>query len=275
MASVGSLEIVTQRMVWAFVFSLLIVLMMREWRAFSQHIKERAILPRMFAASVLISINWGIYIWAVNAGHIVETAMGYFINPLLNVVFGFVLFKERLKPVQILAVALAALGVLHQIFEFGRVPWIALALAFSFGSYGALKKSTNIPAAQGVLFETGFALLPALAYLIYLGANNAGSFPHDLRLSLLFIFGGAVTLSPLLFFAAAAKRISFTALGMFQYLGPTIQLLLGVFLYHEPFGSKQFISFGLIWMALLIYSVDQFNARRRRKIAAPVKTCAT
>lgn len=225
-------------------------------------------MGRLCIASILISVNWGIYIWAVNSGHIVESAMGYFINPLINVVFGVLFFRERLRFVQVAAVALATVGVGYLVYQHGSLPIIALSLALTFASYGAVKKTLNVDAAHGMAIETGFLFIPALAYLIYLGVDGSAVFGQQRGLDILFVIAGAVTLAPLVLFASAAKMISFTALGMTQYLGPSLQLIIGIWMYNEPFDSVQQVSFGLIWLALLIYTFDQWKTRRRIRLAA-------
>ena len=267
-AHVDSVEIVAHRMVWSFVLALLLTLVLRQWRVFLPILKQRKVMARLFIASMLISVNWGVYIWAINDGRIVEGSMGYYINPLLNVFVGMLVFGETLRPNQWLAIGLAAVGVAYLIFVHGEIPYVALILAVTFSAYGAVKKSLEVPAVHGMVVETGMVLIPACVYLSYLSMDGSLAFGGDMRTDVLLILGGAVTLAPLLFFAAAAQRISLTALGMTQYLGPTLQLIIGVFMYNEPFGSERQIAFGCIWVALLIYSVDQINNRRRRRKVA-------
>lgn len=264
---VDSVEIVAHRMVWSFVLALLLTLILRQWRVFLPILKQRKVMLRLFIASMLISINWGVYIWAINDGRIVEGSMGYYINPLLNVFVGMLVFGETLRPNQWLAISLAAIGVAYLVFVHGEIPYVALILAVTFSAYGAVKKSLEVPAVHGMVVETGLVLIPACVYLAYLSTKGSLGFGADLQTDVLLILGGAVTLAPLLFFAAAAQRISLTALGMTQYLGPTLQLIIGVFMYNEAFGSERQIAFGCIWVALLIYSVDQINNRRRRRAA--------
>ncbi|NNC99722.1 MAG: EamA family transporter RarD [Gammaproteobacteria bacterium] len=262
---VPSAEIVAHRMVWSSIFAVLTIVLMSKWREFADVLKRWKLLSRLLVASVLISVNWGIYIWAVNSGHIVESSMGYFINPLINVLFGVALFKEQLRPNQWLAIALAACGVAYLILAHGDVPYIALALALTFSSYGAVKKTIRLPAAQGMAIETGLAAVPALGFLVYLSFQGQLDFGHKVGTDSLLILGGAVTLAPLLFFSAAAQKISMTALGMTQYLGPSLQLIIGVWMFNEPFGSERQISFGLIWLGLFFYTLDQIRNHRRRK----------
>ncbi|MBT8115007.1 MAG: EamA family transporter RarD [Arenicella sp.] len=264
---IPSVEIVAHRMVWSCVLALLVILLSRMRVEFLALMRNPQLIFRLFIASVLISLNWGIYIWGVNSGNIVETAMGYFINPLINVLFGVMFFNEKLRPPQMLAIAIAAAGVVYLLIIYGELPLIALSLAITFACYGAVKKTIQVPAIQGMAVETTLMFLPALIYVLYLGAQGQGNFGNSGYFSGMLILGGAITLIPLLFFAAAAKKISLTALGMTQYLGPTLQLIIGVWIYNEPFGSQQQISFGLIWLALFIYSIDQLQNRRRIRLA--------
>jgi chloramphenicol-sensitive protein RarD len=265
---VESSEIVAHRMVWSFLFAVLLVVVIGQWRQFKELLKEGRILLRLLVASILISINWGIYIWAVNHGLIVETAMGYFINPLINVLFGLLFFGEKLRRNQVFAVGLAVVGVGYLILFHATVPYIALILAVTFASYGAVKKAILVPATHGMAVETGLLLVPACVYLFYLESSGSGQFGADLNTDLLLILGGIVTLAPLVLFAMAAQRISMTALGMTQYIGPTLQLIIGVWMFNEPFGSERQIAFGFIWAGLLVYSIDQLYSRRRRRLIA-------
>lgn len=265
--NVPSGEIVAHRMLWSAVLVMIVIIGMQQWRQFSSLLTQKKTICWLFLASVLISVNWGIYIWAVNHGHIVEASMGYFINPLFNVLLGVVFFREKLRINQWLAIVCAAAGVGYLIFAHGDVPYIALALAFSFGIYGAMKKFIMVPATHGLAIETGLLALPALGYLFYLNTTQSLSFGLVLFDDLILILGGAFTLVPLLFFAAAARRISMTALGMTQYLGPSLQLIIGVFVFNEPFGSERQIAFGLIWFGLFLYTIDQLNNSRQRRLA--------
>ena len=267
MEHVPSLEIVAHRMVWSAIMVIIVIIVMGQWKQFRERLSSTRTLIRLLFASLLISANWGVYIWAINNNYIVEASMGYFINPLLNVVLGVLIFKEKLRLNQWLAVCLAFFGVAYLIIIHGQIPWIALMLAFSFGGYAAVKKTIGVPATHGLAVESGLVVLPALAFLFYLSTQNQLEFGHDLSTDALLISGGAFTLIPLLLFSAAAKRLSFTVLGMTQYLGPTLQLLIGVFVFHEGFGTERQISFGLIWLGLLFYSIDQLNHRRKRKVA--------
>jgi len=266
-ASVDSVEIVVHRMLWSFVFVIVYIVFVRRWHEFVALCRQPAVLARLLLASTVISINWGMYIWAVNAEHIIETSMGYFINPLITVLFGVVFFAERLRKMQWLALALVAAGILYLVIAHGKIPYIALVLSMSFAIYGVLKKTIQVPAALGMGVETGLLMLPALLYLLYLHRQSTLSFGQDLTIDGFLILGGLVTLAPLLLFAAAAKVLSLTALGMTQYIGPTLQLLIGVYLYNEPFDTNWRIAFGMIWSALVIYTVDQIQHETKRRRA--------
>jgi chloramphenicol-sensitive protein RarD len=203
----------------------------------------------------LLSVNWGTYIWAVNAGFIIETSLGYFINPLVNVLLGVALLKEKLRRGQLAAVIIALAGVLYLTFSYGALPWIALTLAFSFGFYGLLRKTASRGSLEGLSMETGILFLPALGYVIYLQLEGSAAFGgSELQTTLLLSLAGVATAVPLLLFASGARQITLITLGILQYVAPTIQFLLGVFVYHEAFNQEDFVGYGLVWLALLIYS---------------------
>jgi chloramphenicol-sensitive protein RarD len=220
-------------------------------------------------AAVLIGVNWLTYVWAVNAGFIVETSLGYFINPLLSVLMGVVFLRERLRPWQWAPLGLATAGVLYLTLAYGSPPWIALTLAFSFGFYGLAKKTAPLGSLYGLALETGFLFLPALAFLGYAEAAGQGAFLHSGPLpDLLMIGAGVVTTMPLLLFASAAQRIPLSLVGVLQYIAPTIQFLLGVVVYHEPFTPSQMIGFGLVWIALALFAGEGLLAQRRQPASA-------
>jgi chloramphenicol-sensitive protein RarD len=262
---VGSAEIVMHRMVWSCLLVISLIVLMKEWRRFITLFSQPKVLLRLFVASSLVSINWGVFIWAVNNGHLVETSMGYFINPLISVLLGVVFFSERLRKGQLFALSIAMLGVLYLVVAYGAFPWVSFTLAITFALYGVAKKSISVPATHGMAVETLFFVVPALIYLIYIQLNGTGQFIESGFNTGMLILGGLFTLIPLLLFAAAAKRVTMTVLGMTQYIGPSLQLMIGVFLYDEPFGSDRMISFGLIWLALAVYSVDQIRHQRKSR----------
>jgi chloramphenicol-sensitive protein RarD len=264
---VTPLEIVSHRIVWSFVVVLAILAYRRQWQWLKPTLHDRKTLLTFVLISILITVNWGVYIWAVNAGFVVETSLGYFINPLINVVLGVFFLRERLRLWQWVAVGVAFIGVLYLTLTYGTLPWVALTLAFSFGFYGLLKKTASLNALEGFSLETAFIFGPALLYLAYLQLIGAGSWGQlDLTTELLLIFSGVITAGPLLMFAAAARRIPLSLLGLLQYLAPTMQFLLGVFVYGEPFSRSRLVGFSLIWLALIIYSTERVIEYRRHRI---------
>ena len=259
---VPALQLLGHRIGWSFLLLLGVIIITKQWDDFRSKLDARTFGIYLIAA-FLISINWLTYVWAVNAGFIVETSLGYFINPLLSVLMGVLFLRERLRATQWVPVALAALGVLYLTFAYGRPPWIALLLAFSFGFYGLVKKLAPLGSLYGLTFETGILFLPALAYLGMVQADSTAAFLHSsLTLDLLMIGGGIVTTVPLLMFASAAKQIPLTMIGVLQYLAPSIQFLLGIFVYKEVFDNSRLIGFGLVWLALIIFWVENYLANR-------------
>jgi len=254
-----ALEILAHRVIWSLFFLLVFLIAARRLVPFVRDLRSIGSEPRkilgVIAATVLISLNWLVYIWAVNDSRIVETSLGYYINPLVNVLFGVVLLKERLSTRQYLAVALAVLGVLNLVLQVGTVPWVALSLAVSFSLYGLCKKLLGIAPITGITLETLLISPLALMYLLFLSSQDTGVFgPANLFATYLLIGAGIVTALPMVLFANAANRLPLSLLGFIQYLSPTIALLTGVFLYNEPFTLAHAISFGLIWLALAIFS---------------------
>jgi chloramphenicol-sensitive protein RarD len=214
-------------------------------------------------AAALIGVNWFVYVWAVSSGFIVETSLGYFITPLVNVLLGVFVFRERLRRGQWFAIGLATVGVVYLTIAHGSLPWISLALAVSFGSYGLVKKQAPLGSVQGLMLETGVLCVPALGYLIALHVRDQGSFLHGgAAEGLLLAASGVITMVPLLLFAQAVRRVPLSIIGMLQYIAPTIQFLLGVLAYHEPFRASQFVGFAFVWVALAVFSIDGVHAYR-------------
>lgn len=269
-------EILAHRMVWSLVFVVVLLAYQGKWAWLKPALQNKRVVLIYFVAGAFLALNWGVYIWAVNAGFIIETSLGYFINPLVNVLFGFLFLGERLRPWQVAAVGIAAAGVLYLTYSYGALPWIALTLAFSFGTYGLLKKKATLDSLEGFSLETALLFLPALAYLLYLNAQGVGSFGQvDLSTTVLLALTGIATAVPLIFFAAAARRTTLTALGIMQYIAPTMQFLLGIYLYQEPFDQDRLIGFVLIWIALVIYTAESLilnrqKARRLRRAQNPL-----
>jgi chloramphenicol-sensitive protein RarD len=221
---------------------------------------------------VLLAINWFTYIWAVNAGYVIETSLGYFINPLVNVALGFLFLQERLRRGQVAALSLALIGVVYLTFSYGAFPWIALTLAFTFAFYGLLRKTAPLAATEGLALETAVLFLPAALYMLFLQRNESAAFGQgDPRTTLLLIGVGVVTAIPMLLFAMAARRITLTNLGLLQYIAPTMQFLLGIYVFNEAFGKEQLVGFGLIWMALLGYSFEAVWVSRGKRLSPAVK----
>ena len=260
--NVPALEIIAHRIVWAFIFVLLIIFLKRYWSERPERFVPGKEQLLFLFTGVLLFINWFVYIWAVNAGLIVDASLGYFINPLVNVVLGVIFFRERLDRRQWIPVGIATVGVLYLTVSYGALPWIGLILALSFGFYGLLKKSASIGSLEGFSLETGFLFLPALVYLISLEYAGEGTFPHGPTIeSLLLIFTGVVTGLPLLLFGAAARMIPLSTLGFIQYIAPTLQFLIGVIVYNEKFSINRLIGFGFIWLALLLYSINRIKIK--------------
>ncbi|MCB0062693.1 MAG: EamA family transporter RarD, partial [Caldilineaceae bacterium] len=264
MGQAAPLEILAHRIVWSLVFLLLVLAALRQWRWLRRVITDRRILLTFGVTSLVLSINWLTYIWAVNTGHVVESSLGYFINPLVNVVLGVAVLHERMRWGQWAAVGLAALGVLYLTISLGALPWIALTLAFSFGIYALVRKTASLNSLEGLTVETLFMIVPAAAYLFYLEWAGQGTFGHvSPTLTGLLMATGVVTAIPLLLFAAGARRIPLSLVGILQYTSPTIQFLLGVFLYREPFSATKLVGFVLIWLALALYSGEGIWHRRQ------------
>ncbi len=250
--SASAIEVLSHRMLWSLVFLGLILTLQKRLSELKK-LSRRHVLGLLLTA-LLLSVNWGLYIYGVNADRVVETSLGYFINPLVSVLLGFVVLRERLYPGQQIAVALATVGVGYFIWQFGSVPWLALGLAGTFALYGLLRKMVAVAPMTGLAVETALMTPVALMIIFYWGATGTGSFGSSSGLTLLFIGAGVATSMPLLWFNNAAKRLSLATLGFCQYMAPSIQLVLGVFLYREPFTQTHLVSFSFIWTALLIYS---------------------
>jgi chloramphenicol-sensitive protein RarD len=258
-------QIMFHRIAWSFVLLVFLIVIRGQWRGLREAITGPKMLVTYAIAACLLAINWLTYVWGVNAGFVVETSLGYFINPLVSVALGVVILKERLRPMQWLPVGLAAAGVLYLTVQLGTPPWIALVLAFSFGLYGLLKKISPLGSLYGLTLETGVLFLPAVGYLLYAESQGYGSFGHVGPLNnLLLALAGLFTTTPLLMFSSAARSIPLSLLGLLQYIAPTCQFLLGVLLYKEPFSQTQWVGFGIIWIALLLYTVEGFIVRRHR-----------
>lgn len=262
--AVPAYEILCHRMVWSLLLTICLVYLYGRQTAFRKAVRERRNLITFTAAALLLTINWLLYIWAVNAGFIVEASLGYFINPLISVLFGMIFFRERMRPAQWVALLLAALGVLYLTVYYGRFPWIAMVLAVTFAIYGLLHKKNSMAALDGLCLETGLVFIPAVLFLAGLEVKQGGSFGHiGLSGSLLLAGSGIITTVPLLLFGYAAHNIPLSSLGLLQYLAPSINLVLGVFVYGEDFSRPRMIGFSLIWLALGLYMAENIFMRFR------------
>lgn len=267
---VGAMEILGHRIVWSALFLLALIGLKRQWSWIRAVPRTTYLL--LFGGAVLLALNWGVYIWAVNAGHIVDTALGYFINPLLNVVIGVMVLGERMRLLQWVAVGVATIGVLYVTVQQGSLPWIALVLAVSFSLYGLVKKKVaGVTAIQGLMIETLWLALPAAGFLFYAATDAA----PDVRFTaldggtiLLLIGTGLATSIPLVLFGAAAQRIPLSTLGILQYLAPSIAFVIGITIYDEEVSTVMLTGFVFVWVALVVYSVDSLRAARMQP--APV-----
>jgi chloramphenicol-sensitive protein RarD len=266
--TVPALEILCHRMVWSLIFTLGLVLALGRGRALLAAATNPVHLRLYASSSLLLAVNWLIYIWAVNIGFILEASLGYFINPLISVLFGVIFFRERLRLGQVLALVLVVGGVVWLTIFYGRFPWIALVLSTSFAVYGLLHKKAELPALDGLCLETLIFFLPAAGFLLQAHLSGSGAFLHaGMGQSLLLAAAGLITSVPLLLFGFAAHSIPLSLLGLLQYTAPTINLLIGIFLYHEDFPASRMIGFTLIWGALLLYVGEGVLKRLRARWA--------
>lgn len=265
----GAGEILAHRMVWSLVIMLGVLLVLRRLRQIRDVLRQPRTLGLLTLAAAAVSINWGVYILAVNSGHVVEAALGYFFNPLVTIAFGVLVMRDRLRPAQWASVGVGVLAVLVITVGYGKPPWISLILAFSFGTYGLLKKKAAVDGVQSVAVETGVQFLPALAYVVWLGASGSGVFgrvepgSYGVGHWALLAGAGVVTVAPLLFFGAATVRVPLSTIGMLQYLTPILQFVLGVAVFHESMPASRWAGFVLVWLALAMLTFDALrNARR-------------
>ncbi len=263
---VPSMQILAHRMIWSLAFLLIVLALRRQWRWLEQ-VRQPRVFWSFVASALLLSANWLLYIWAVNNGHVIEASLGYFINPLVNIMFGYLLLKERLRRVQWIAIAIAALGVAWLTWQSGSVPWIALCLAASFGAYGLLRKTAALGALEGLSFETMVLFPIAAIYVGWLTLHGENAFlntPSDATRWLL-VAAGPITAVPLLLFASGARQIPLSILGLLQYLAPTIQFLLGVWLFKEAFTADRLVGFALIWAALILFAGEGLIRSRQNR----------
>lgn len=262
--AVPALEILSHRILWSFLLLATILAIKPDKSWIHNLIRSPKALLLAGLAGVLLAVNWLTYIWAVNSGFIVESSLGYFINPLVNVLLGVLIFHERLRHWQWVSVALAAGGVVYLTIQYGTLPWIALILAFSFGMYGVLKKVSGLNETRGLGVETAFLILPAFGYLLSIQIQGSGAFINlGTTVTVLLFLSGAVTVIPLLLFATAVRTIPLSTVGLLQYLAPTGQFLIGVLVYNEAFTHVRLVGFSLIWLALIIFTLDGYRANRK------------
>ena len=264
----GALEILASRMAWSLVFVVVLLAVRRNWSWIGplRHSPRQALL--LLGAATIISVNWGTYISAVNRGHVVETSLGYFINPLVTVVFGVLILREKLRPMQWTAVGIGAAAIVELVVGYGQVPWIALILAFSFGTYGLCKKLAGTPAVESMAVESVFQFLPALGYLAFLQTQGTAAFGHThWPVTVLLACCGLVTVIPLICFAAAANRLPLSTTGLLQFLAPILQLAVGVLVAHEGVPGTEWIGFAIVWLALALLTYDSLRHVHRTRAA--------
>ncbi len=256
------LEIVSHRAVWTLVFCFIVLAATKALKSTLVTLKRPTVAIKLFLSSLLISINWLVYIWATNNEHVVEASLGYYINPLIIIGFGVIFLKEKMRLLQWIAVSIATFGVLVLTFDYGRLPWIALALAVSWGSYGLIKKQLGLGALEGLAIETFISSFFYLAYLIFLGNQGTGQFGNGWGLTILLMSAGALTAIPLLLFNGSTNRLPFTTIGLLQYITPTLQFSIGVWVLNEDMPTARWIGFLIIWAALVTLAIDLIKSSR-------------
>lgn len=268
-------EILANRMAWSLVVVAVLLAAKHNWSWIGRLRKTPAKALLLLGAATVVSVNWGVYIWAVNRGEIVETSLGYFINPLVTVLFGVLILHERLRPLQWTAVAIGAAAIVELVVGYGHVPWIALILAATFGSYGLFKKLAKVPAVESMATETGYQFLPAVGYLAFLQTQGTATFGHThWTVTVLLACCGLITVIPLLCFAAAANRLPLSTMGLLQFLAPILQLSCGVFIAHEKVPGSEWGGFGIVWIALSLLTYDSLRHVRRSRKSAKARVAA-
>ncbi|MEU0547899.1 EamA family transporter RarD [Micromonospora sp. NPDC005979] len=272
----GPLEILAHRIVWSVLFVALLLGALRNVGFLRALLRRRAALAGIVAAAALIAVNWGMYIYGVSSDRVVETALGYFINPLVVVLLGVTVLRERLRAAQWVALGIGGSAVAVLAVDYGRLPWLALTLAFSFAGYGLIKKRLGLPAAEGLFVESAVLALPALGYLAWLSRHDGLTFGHvSAGHTALLVLAGAATAIPLLLFAGAANRLPLTGLGMIQYLAPILQLACGVLIFHEPMPPARLAGFALVWLALVVFTADAIRAAHQSRQARSTPDLST
>lgn len=268
-SQISPFEVLAHRVLWSVVFLILFIIVTQRTREIFQLFKRPRIISGLALSAVVIAINWLIFIWAVGQGKIVETTLGYFINPLINILFGMIFFNERLRAVQWVSIGLATCAVAYQVFLLGELPWIALTLACCFSTYSVLRKQIPVDSVSGLLIETLWLLPISLVYMGWLFSQDQFQIlSADTHMVWLLLFAGLVTSLPLLAFASGARRLSLTLIGLLQYIGPSIAFLIAVFYYHEPMNGQRLVPFVLIWIGLAIFSAEGilFQHRKHKQV---------
>jgi len=258
----GALEIVGHRAVWSLVFCVIALSITKAIKPALATMRRPKVFIKLVAATGLISVNWIVYIWATNNGHVVEASLGYYINPIIMIAIGIILLKEKMRNLQWVSVSIAALGVLVLTIDYGRLPWVALALALSWGTYGFIKKQLGLGALEGLGIETAIAAPFYLAYLTWIGVEGSGHFGSGIGLTLLLIGSGVVTAIPLLLFNGAGNRLPYTVIGLLQFITPTLQFSIGVWVRHEDMPTARWAGFLIIWLALVVLATDLVRSSR-------------
>ncbi|MEU6545887.1 EamA family transporter RarD [Streptomyces sp. NPDC046859] len=267
----GAVEILAHRMAWSLVFVAVALVFVRRWAWAGELLRQPRRLALVAVAAAVITVNWGVYIWSVNSGHVVEASLGYFINPLVTIAMGVLLLKERLRPVQWAAVGIGFAAVVVLTVGYGRPPWISLTLAFSFATYGLVKKKVNLGGVESLAAETAIQFLPAVAYLVWLSAQGQATFTTEGTGHMALLAAtGVVTALPLVCFGAAAIRVPLSTLGLLQYLAPVFQFLLGILYFHEAMPAERWAGFSLVWLALTPLTADAWRSARRARVAAAI-----
>ena len=263
---IPAFEIIMHRVIWSFLFLVILLIFQHHWDEFMTALRNRRTILTLVPTTVVLGLNWYIYIWAVNNDHILQASLGYYINPLVNVLLGVVFLRERLRTMQTVALILAGIGVLCLTVHYGKFPWIALTLAFAFGFYGLIRKVAPISSLVGLSVEMLFLSVPALSYIVFLDRKGTGALFHVSAKIDFFLMGAALlTAVPLLLFTLGTRRLNLSTVGFLQYIAPTCMFLLGVFLYNEPLSRAHVWTFVLIWTALCIYSTDSARYYRQNR----------
>ncbi|AMX03619.1 EamA family transporter RarD [Microbulbifer thermotolerans] len=262
---IPAVEILAHRSIWSLVLAVGVLVLIGRLSDVSATLRDGKKMRILALSTLLIGSNWLVFIWAITNAHLLDASLGYYINPIVNVLLGVLILGERLRRLQWLAVVLAVIGIAHELWQFGRVPVVALLLALSFGFYGLVRKRAPVDSLTGLTIETLYMLLPALAYLLWSDSPSSNLLANDWRTNGLLLLAGPITLTPLLLFNIAARRLNLSTLGFLQYLGPTLMLLLATLVFHEPFGEGKVITFACVWSGLLLYTADALAQRRKMR----------